>query len=1571
MPDPGPGWLARPLLFWYDGICVRMGCRPVNIQPMEVPVKNGAVPRLLSWFLILSMLLGVAPLATAGTTPATTIVIDGIKDAEWGSPLAVDPTLDMTEPNLDLQGLYVVDDADFLYIGFDATASTWGMTYGIYLDTDLVDGSGAAADPWGRAVNAVPAHLPEHTLYVWHTDADTLENAQFNHWDGTGWSYLSLVDQGGAQGYGPDNDWIEYAVPKALLGNPSQVALELFTTGGSGHAQDTVPSDPNVAYTAPDWSGDTTTLSSFALYPPSAQPLWFVRGDWNGWGTADPMYDDGTHGDAAPGDAVFTAQVTISTAGRHEFKVAVEDWSTNYPPSGNSWLDTALDGQVVLVTLDTNSHPDGWLPEANIIGVECEPGTWTAVGDWQGWDNSSPATSMAALGGGLYQLTTQLAAPGTYQFKAVKTGSWDAIGADGRSANAYTTTFTTTTAGQTVTFRVSALVGRIQAEVLAAPPEPGHDNDIWWDGLAHDSRQDLYRVPGGAVTAGTDVVLRLRTYHNDAQEATLRVWDTAAGGQSLYPMQVVATVDGDPFEYDYWQATIPARSDPTVLWYRFIVRDGTDTDYYEDDGLFDGGLGAAYDDSPDYSFQIDVYHPDFQTPEWMKNAIVYQIFPDRFFSGSVNNDPDAGDTPVYGNTVLKQDWSDLPEGYCRAYVGVTCDEGPLGRDFFGGDLNGISRKLDYLQSLGVTAIYLNPIFRAPSNHLYDTTDYRHIDPYFGNRVAFDRLVQGAEARGIRLILDGVFNHTSSDSLYFDKQSRYPRLGAYESQSSPSYDWYTFYTWPDNYNSWWGFDTLPVLTEIQEVKDFIYARGNSVARRWIAAGASGWRLDVANEKSHGWWEEFRGHVKDVDADAVIIGELWDDASEWVLGDEFDSSMNYRFRRAMIGFVNGTTNDPNQGTIAGLNPDQLDAALHSIEEDYPAPAYAAMMNLVDSHDTQRILWALTPGERNREEKEFDAQNLAEGKAKQKLLAILQMTLPGAPTIYYGDEVGLTGDTDPDDRRPYPWGGEDLGMRAHYQLLTGLRNAHSFLRTGSYDRLWTHNDDGTYAYGRRDESGAALVAVNKDTTQHTLVVDVAGYIPEGTLLTDALNGGTYTVSGGLVTLSVAGRWGALLLTPTGTDLTPPPPPANLWGTAGNGQVDLGWDSVAGAAGYYLYRSPVTGGGYVRLVDTPLTGTTFTDDTVTNGRWYYYVVTAVDDAANESERSNEAAALPSLVIGWANLQWPPSITHTISALNPTENIYGQVWIDGETIQPGATEGLLAQAGYGPDGSYPDGNPDWLWVAAVFNTDAGGNDEFRAQLLPEATGSYDYAYRYSTTSGMAWLYADLDGTGNGYDPAQAGSLTVIPSGDTTPPGTPANLTLVEASPSFIHLAWDAVPDADLYRYEVYRAATSGGPYGKIADVPAPAADYTDWGVATGATYYYTVLATDTSFNKSGLSAELMATAAPRPVQVTFSTTLPTTTPPIGDPTADIYMGGSFNGWDPAGTLMNRTGDYLSTYTATFYEGDALQYKYTRGSWTYVEKDAACAEIGNRTVTVVWGADGTMTIEDTVLNWRNTGPCGD
>jgi fibronectin type 3 domain-containing protein len=458
-----------------------------------------------------------------------------------------------------------------------------------------------------------------------------------------------------------------------------------------------------------------------------------------------------------------------------------------------------------------------------------------------------------------------------------------------------------------------------------------------------------------------------------------------------------------------------------------------------------------------------------------------------------------------------------------------------------------------------------------------------------------------------------------------------------------------------------------------------------------------------------------------------------------------------------------------------------------------------------------------------------------------------------------------------------------------------------------------------------------------------------------------------------SIAARSAVVLLSGP-VDLEPPAAPANLTVTSeGNGQVSLAWDAPSGALGYNVYRSPVSGGGWVKLDSMPIAETAFTDTGLTNASRYYYVVTSLDEAGNESDTSNEVSALPHLTIGWANLQWPPAMTHIISAVDRTDNAYGQVWIDGVTSLPGPTPSLLAQLGYGPEGSDPNGNSGWVWVAAAFNVDVGNNDEFVASMLPDAVGAYDYAYRYSTTGGRDWLYADLNGTGDGYDPAQAGALTVTASDDTTAPAVPANLRVVSGSPAGVELAWDAVAgDASLYGYEILRSATAGGPYTLLALVTS--STFTDTDVVEGQTYYYVVRSLDTSFNRSGYSGEVTATAELRTVTLTFTVIVPDTTDATG---RSVYIAGTLDrldgglpSWNPGGVVLARVDATHWTITVTGYETTQLEYKYTLGDWDHVEKDASCGEISNRQLTLSYGSTGTQTANDTVLNWRNVAPCG-
>jgi fibronectin type 3 domain-containing protein len=522
------------------------------------------------------------------------------------------------------------------------------------------------------------------------------------------------------------------------------------------------------------------------------------------------------------------------------------------------------------------------------------------------------------------------------------------------------------------------------------------------------------------------------------------------------------------------------------------------------------------------------------------------------------------------------------------------------------------------------------------------------------------------------------------------------------------------------------------------------------------------------------------------------------------------------------------------------------------------------------------------------------------------------------------------------------------------------------------------GLIAYGRKAGDQAAVVIINRSNQTQTGSIPVAGYLPDGTVLRLAYLIGegsprTVKVVNGEISGTIGPMSGFLLITQC-ADLTPPAAPTGLKVTAeGNGEVSLAWHGVFHAAGYNVYRSPLSGGGWVKANVAPLTGTSFTDTGLRNAQAYYYVVRALDRAGNESGPSNQVSGLPHYVIGWANLQWPPSMTHTISAVNRTDNAYGQVWIDGVTNQLGATQSLRAQLGFGPTGSNPDGNPAWAWVDAAFNVDAGNNDEFVASLLPDVTGSFDYLYRY-TTNGRDWLYADLNGPiPPGSLPPNPGKLTVNPSADTTPPAMPTGLRVTSASPDGVTLAWDAVPDdSTLYGYEVRRSDTLGGPYTTIGTTTA--FSFTDTAVVEGNTYYYVVRSIDTSFNRSADSAEVAATAELRTVTVVFNVTVPDTTDATG---LSVYIAGFLDRldgglpqWDPGGVVLTRLDATHWTITLTGKETTQIEYKYALGDWDHVEKDGACGEIANRQLTLSYGSTGTQTVNDMVLYWRNVAPCG-
>ena len=1312
-------------------------------------------------------------------------------------------------------------------------------------------------------------------------------------------------------------------------------------------------------------------------------------------------------------------------AGSYEYKAALNDsWDENYganaqPGGANIGLSLGAPSDVMFFY----DHKTHWVTDNQNSIIATVPGSFQSeIGCPGDWD---PGCLRSWLedpdGNGIYTFTTSAIPAGTYEAKVALNQSWDVnYGANGVQGGD-NIPFTVTIPFSPVTFSYNSATHLLSITTTSH----GHDNNVEWAGLRHDSRDTLYRTPGGAVPAGTPVAIRFRTFHNDVTRVEMRLFDINANAQQILNMSLAASdvscyqagLENDTC--DFWSALLPD-SVPDNIWYRFIITDGTKTVYYADNTpALDGGLGSPSDAPVDNSYALMVYDPAFSAPSWAKNAVIYQIFPDRFRNGRSNNDPKTGD-PRYNDPVLALPWGTLPEGYCHNYAGATdtsCPwrfdptltglESPRGRDYMGGDLKGVDQNLDYLKSLGVNTLYFNPIFDSASNHGYDTQDYYKIDPYFGTQKDWENLVKHADHLGMRIILDGVYNHMSSDSPFFDRYHHYTTLGACESAQSKYRNWFTFHdvapgtgTCVDSqgrpasatYDGWFGFDSIPVLNKSNpQVQSYFVTGDDSVSKYWLDQGASGWRLDVMGDSSFpaDYWSNFRQVVKKEDPSAIIIGELWQKDStllRFLRGDRADTTMNYRLRDAVVGLLAPQNFDSKGFADSGrpLLPSEFAARIASIREDYPDAAFYSLMNLVDSHDTARILWTLTPGADTTADKELNAANLAEGKRRQMIASLIQFTMPGAPTIYYGDEVGMTGNDDPDTRRTYPWadlgGNPDTAMFSHYQTLAALRSQNKVMTNGDLQVLLADDPAGVVSYGRKTNGQAAVVVINTSAQSRTVAIPVAGYLPEGvnfSALYGVGNSGKLTtqVVSGIIQVSLNPESAWILATKPEIDLQPTKAPSGLQVTnEGVQQLSLAWNAVNGASGYNLYRSPLSGGGWVKVNSAPLSGTTYTNTGLRNGQIYYYVVTALDSKGNESAYSNQTSGMPHYTIGWANLQWPPSMSHTISASTRTDTAYGQVWIDGVTNQPGATDGLVAQLGFGPVGSNPAGSPAWTWTDAQFNTDSGSNDEFMASMLPETVGTFDYLYRYTTTGGRDWLYADLNGpVAAGNLPPNPGKLTVNASSDTTPPAAPANLLVVSFSPSEIALAWDAVSgDPTLYGYEVYRGDASGGPYTRIARVTNP--DYKDTDIVEGSTYYYVVRALDDAFNRSGNSNEVSATAEVRTVSLTFNVTVPATTDATG---RSVYIAGlldqldgSLPQWDPGGVVMTQVDATHWAITLTGKENTYIEYKYALGDWEHGEKGAACDEIANRTLTLSYGTNGTQTVNDSVLNWRNVAPCG-
>ncbi len=436
-------------------------------------------------------------------------------------------------------------------------------------------------------------------------------------------------------------------------------------------------------------------------------------------------------------------------------------------------------------------------------------------------------------------------------------------------------------------------------------------------------------------------------------------------------------------------------------------------------------------------WQVSCVPADFTTPDWAKGATIYQVFPDRFHkSGKVDLTGKLEPYTVHQYWHEEVEWRPTPEGVV------------LNNDFYGGNFKGITEKMDYIAEMGTTILYLNPISKSFSSHRYDTGDYKTPDPMLGTMEDFKAMVEAAHERGIKVILDGVYSHTGSDSLYFNKNGTFDGVGAYQSKESPYYNWYSFYNWPHSYNAWWSFETLPTVNKMHpDFIKYIITDEDSVIAHWLKTGIDGFRLDVADELPDEFLKLLYNRVKEINPDAYVLGEVWEDASnkkaygqrrKYFTNAELDSVMNYPFRTAIINFIRGW--DPGAG---------LKEAVMSIVENYPPQVAACNMNLLGTHDTPRILTALVDDfDGSREEKarrrlsrnQFDI-------ARERLFAasFLQYTLPGSPSLYYGDEACMEGYKDPFNRRSYPWGREDWEFLEHFKRLGQLRKDYDALRLG----------------------------------------------------------------------------------------------------------------------------------------------------------------------------------------------------------------------------------------------------------------------------------------------------------------------------------------------------------------------------------------------------------------------------------------------------------------------------------------------------------------------------------------------
>lgn len=543
-----------------------------------------------------------------------------------------------------------------------------------------------------------------------------------------------------------------------------------------------------------------------------------------------------------------------------------------------------------------------------------------------------------------------------------------------------------------------------------------------------DPSKSWHKSISGAAAAGSDLWLRVVLPRDFSVTACRLIISEDEKPDRIIDM----TWDNTDGIEEWWQTKIYLDS-PSLLFYRFQYETSwgrTDIGCMENSHLAEIGSQDKW--------QLTVYSPDYKTPDWIKGGIIYQIFPDRFcFSGEMKKD-------IPSDRVIRTDWGAVPE-YRPDSKGIIRNN-----DYFCGDFKGIEGKLPYIASLGVNCIYLNPVASAHSNHRYDTADYMTPDVLLGTEEDFTSLCKKASEWGISIIIDGVYSHTGADSIYFDKYGRYGNTGAYHNDNSPYYSWYTFGSTKDKYDSWWGIDTLPETKENDPSFTEYITGKNGVIEKWLGLGARGIRLDVADELPDEFLDRIRTTLKGNNEDNYLLGEVWEDATNkishggrrrFLRGSQLDSVMNYPFRDAIINF------------LLTANAERFMHTVFSITENYPPQALHCLMNHLGTHDTERILSLLSGvccdgvSREAQAEISIPSEHLKRGLKLLKTALVMNFTLPGVPSIYYGDEAGLTGCKDPFNRGCFPWGNENEEILQFTKELAQLRRSCEVLHDGGF--------------------------------------------------------------------------------------------------------------------------------------------------------------------------------------------------------------------------------------------------------------------------------------------------------------------------------------------------------------------------------------------------------------------------------------------------------------------------------------------------------------------------------------------